>query len=137
MRRRGLLLALATAPARATPAALEEAMRRFCGDVTPSDGGVQLEVAPLVENGNAVPVRLFVDAAQGPVRRLALLAEGNPQPEVIECEFFVAGGRYELSTRIRLASSQTLVALAEMADGRCRQTRVAVVVTLAACVDGG
>jgi sulfur-oxidizing protein SoxY len=137
MKRRGLLLAIATLPVAATPDALKAAVQRFSAGAPLREGRVRLDVAPLVENGNAVPVRLYVEPAESGVRRLALLAEGNPQPEVIECQLSAFSGRAELNTRIRLATSQTLVALAELADGSCWQTRVSVVVTLAACVEGG
>ena len=130
MRRRDTLLLLAT-PALAAPA--EEAARAFAGSRPLQPGRVKLDIAPLVENGNAVPVRVWVE---GRARRLALVAEGNPMPEVIECELGEACVRAELSTRIRLARSQGLLALAELADGSCWQQRYEVVVTLAACVEG-
>jgi len=133
MKRRTLLLALAPLAAAATPAELEAARRRFVGDRPLAEGRLNIEIAPLVENGNAVPVRLWVD---GRARRLALLAEGNPLPEIIECQLGDACHRAELSTRIRLASSQRLLALAEMTDGSCWQRGVEVIVTLAACVEG-
>lgn len=133
MKRRSLLIALAPLAAAATPAELDAARRRFVGDRPLAEGRVSIEIAPLVENGHAVPVRLWVD---GRARRLALLAEGNPLPEVIECDLGEACHRAELSTRIRLASSQRLVALAELADGSCWQRSVEVIVTLAACVEG-
>lgn len=133
MKRRALLIALAPLAVSATPADLQAARQRFVGDRSLAEGRVQIEIAPLVENGNAVPVRLWVD---GRARRLALLAEGNPLPEVIECELGDACHRAELSTRIRLASSQRLLALAELADGSCWQRSVEVIVTLAACVEG-
>jgi sulfur-oxidizing protein SoxY len=133
MKRRSLLIALAPLAAAATPAELDAARRRFVGDRPLAEGRVSIEIAPLVENGHAVPVRLWVD---GRARRLALLAEGNPLPEVIECDLGEACHRAELSTRIRLANSQRLVALAELADGSCWQRSVEVIVTLAACVEG-
>ena len=133
MKRRSLLITLAPLAAAATPAELDAARRRFVGDRPLAEGRVSIEIAPLVENGHAVPVRLWVD---GRARRLALLAEGNPLPDVIECDLGEACHRAELSTRIRLASSQRLVALAELADGSCWQRSVEVIVTLAACVEG-
>ena len=133
MKRRALLVALVPLAAAATPAGLQAARQRFVGDRPLAPGRVQIDIAPLVENGHAVPVRLWVD---GRARRLALLADGNPQPEVIECELGDACPRAELSTRIRLARSQRVLALAELADGSCWEQAVEVVVTLAACVEG-
>ena len=142
MQRRPWLLAGAAAllcrPARATPASLQGAIAAFTAGTVVRDGRVRLDIAPLVENGNAVPVSLGVEGAEpGSVRRLALFNEQNPQPEVAVFELGPLAGRAQVSTRMRLATSQTVVALAQMADGSCWQHRVQVVVTLAACVEGG
>jgi sulfur-oxidizing protein SoxY len=130
MQRRHLFL-LTAAPAWASPA--QDALRDFAAGRPLQQGRVRLDIAPLVENGHAVPVRLWVE---GRARRLALVAEGNPLPEVIACELGEACHRAELSTRIRLARSQRVVALAELLDGSCWQQAYEVVVTLAACVEG-
>jgi sulfur-oxidizing protein SoxY len=125
-RRRVLLLAAAGLPAWAQDAAQTFAAGRPLGE-----GRVSLDVAPLVENGNAVPVRLRCPGA----RRLALVAPANPVPLVAEFEI---GPRAEpeVATRIRLASTQTLLALAELGDGSVWQQPVKVIVTLAACIEG-
>ena len=129
---------LACRPARATPEALQAAIATFTGGAAVRDGRVKLELSPLVENGNTVPVMVSVpgfDAAA--VRRLALFTERNPQPEVAVFTLGPLAGRAQASTRMRLATSQTIVALAQVADGSMWQTGVDVVVTLAACVEGG
>lgn len=141
MERRALLIAGTAAawlrPARATPLAMERAIAAFTGGAPLRDGRVTLEIAPLVENGNAVPVSVGVDDAEpGSVRALALFTTGNPQPGVIELHLGPRAGRARLDTRIRLATSQTVVAVAQFADGRCWRRAVEVVVTLAACVEG-
>jgi sulfur-oxidizing protein SoxY len=98
---------------------------------------VSLEIPPLVENGNAVPVTIAVaDADAAQVRRMALFTERNPQPEVAVFTLGPLAGRALVATRMRLATSQGVVAVAQMADGSCWQRRVQVVVTLAACVEG-
>ena len=140
-RRRPLLLAGAVAllcrPARATPTSLQTAITAFTGGAAVRDGRVRLDIAPLVENGNAVPVSLGVEGTEpGGVRRLALFNEQNPQPDVAVFRLGALVGRAQVSTRMRLATSQTVVALAELADGSFWQHRVEVVVTLAACVEG-
>ncbi len=120
----------------ATPA-LDAALATFTGGAPLREGRVTLDIAPLVENGNTVPVTLAVpgaDAAQ--VRRLALFTERNPQPEVAVFTLGPLAGRAQVATRMRLATSQAVVAVAQMADGSCWQRRVTVVVTLAACVEG-
>jgi sulfur-oxidizing protein SoxY len=142
------LLALACYPARATPAALQAAINNFAGGVPVQDvqlnnekgqgGRLQLSMSPLVENGNTVPVELWVPGGNGStVRRLALLTELNPQPEVAVFALGPLAGSARVATRMRLATSQTVVALAQLADGSVWQHRVSVVVTLAACIEGG
>lgn len=130
---------LPAAPARATTEAMDAAMRAFTGGAPVQDGRVTLEIAELIENGNAVPVALAVDSpmtATDHVQRLALFTERNPQPEVVVFHLTPAMGRAQVSTRIRLATSQRLVALAATSDGRVWRRQVDVLVTLAACVEG-
>ena len=129
---------VASRPARATPETLRAALAAFAGGVPVRDGRVQLDISPLVENGNTVPVTVSVPGAEAAsVRRLALFTESNPQPEVAVFTLGPLAGRAQAATRMRLATSQTVVALAQMADGSVWQRRVDVVVTLAACVEGG
>lgn len=142
MDRRQLFVAsLATllAPgARANSPGLQPAIQAFTGGAPVLDGRVRLDISPLVENGNTVPVTVDVpglDASQ--VRRLALFTERNPQPEVAVFELGPLAGRAWVATRMRLATSQTVVAVAQLADGSFWQHRLEVVVTLAACVEGG
>ncbi len=137
---RRTLLLLAVSPALASPALLQQALLQFTQGRPVQQGRVQLQVPELVENGNAVPVTVSVTGSGTGVervRRMLLLAELNPLPEVIEVQFGPYSGKPELSTRIRLATSQTLVAMAEMADGSIWQQQARVIVTLAACVEGG
>jgi sulfur-oxidizing protein SoxY len=69
------------------------------------------------------------------VRGIALFNEKNPQPNVITARFGPRSGRARLATRIRLATSQTLVAVAELSDGTYWSDSAEVIVTLAACVE--
>lgn len=131
------LATLALRPVAATPVALQQAIAAFAGAAPLREGRVRLELSPLVENGNTVPVTVSVpgaDAAE--VRRLALFTERNPQPEVAVFTLGALAGRAQVATRLRLATSQTVFALAQMADGSVWQAGVEVVVTLAACVEG-
>jgi len=139
--RRSLLLAgagalLVVRPAAATPEAMRAAIGRFAGGATPRDGRVQLTIAELVENGNTVPVEVTVDAPVDQVRRIALVTEHNPSPEVAVFTLGPLAGRAAVATRMRLATSGGVVALAQLADGSVWQQRVDVLVTLAACVEG-
>ncbi|WP_422013758.1 thiosulfate oxidation carrier protein SoxY [Roseateles sp.] len=135
MKRREFVLAaaaLAALPeARATDDALRAAIRAWAGR-DPEAGALKIEIAELVENGNAVPVRI---AASEPVSGLTLFTPLNPEPEVVHASFGAAIARPEFSTRMRLARSQRIVAVARAADGRCWQAGVDVIVTLAACVE--
>ncbi len=117
--------------AQASDAAMRAAIRAWAGR-DPAPGALQIDIAALVENGNAVPVRV---AAAEPVVGLALFTPLNPEPDVVHVAFGVAVARSEFSTRMRLARSQRIVAVAKAADGRCWQAGVDVVVTLAACVE--
>ena len=125
-------------PAAATPESLLSAIAAFTGDAKVQDGRVKLDISPLVENGNTVPVTVSVEGVDAStVRRIALFTERNPQPEVAVFQLGPLAGRAMVATRIRLATSQTIVALAQLTDGSVWQQRVDVVVTLAACVEGG
>jgi len=143
VRAAGLAGAAATAtllPAagRATPAMMQEAIRRIVGEAALQRGRVTLDVPALVENGNTVPVTVSVDSAMtGNDRVVALhiVNEKNPQPQVISARLGPRIGRARLSTRIKLADSQQIVAIAEMQDGSFWSESADVVVTLAACVE--
>jgi sulfur-oxidizing protein SoxY len=126
-------------PARAGPGESEAAIRTLTGGVAPTPGRVRFDVPPLVENGNSVPVTVTVDSpmtAAEHVRRIAIFNERNPQPNVIVAHLGPRAGRAILSTRMRLATSQRVVAVAELSDGTFWSDSVEVVVTLAACVEG-
>jgi len=146
LRRRDMLCAAASGaallvarPAAATPEALREAAAAFAGGAVPRQGRVKLDLAELVENGNAVPVTVSVQSAMSEadhVRRIAIFTERNPEPGVAVFHLSPRNGRAVVSTRMRLATSQQVLALAQMNDGSVWQTALDVVVTLAACVEG-
>ena len=92
-----------------------------------------------MENGNTVPVTVAVDSpmtADDHVVAIGLFNERNPQSEVATFALGPHNGLARVSTRMRLATSQKVVAVARLSDGRCWQHTVDVVVTLAACVEG-
>ena len=125
--------------ARAAEPALQEAIRAWAGSATPRDGRVKFDISPLVDNGNVVPLTVSVQSPMTPadhVREIVIFNQSNPQRDVIRATLSPLSGRAELSTRMRLATSQHLVALARMSDGSVWQHRVDVVVTLAACIEG-
>jgi sulfur-oxidizing protein SoxY len=141
-RRRTLLLgSLATVlvrPALATPETQQAAVLAFTGGRAPQDGRVRLEIAELIDNGNAVPVSVSVQSpmtAADHVRRIALFTERNPSPDVVVFHLGPRSGIAQVATRMRLATSQTITALAQMNDGTVWRARVDVIVTLAACLE--
>jgi sulfur-oxidizing protein SoxY len=124
-------------PAAARPS-LEEAVRAFTGGAAPRPGRVTLDIPPLVENGNAVGVTVAVESPMTEaehVRRIALINQKNPQADVAVFHLGPRAGRARVSTRIRLATSQTVVALAELSDGSFWSAEAEVFVTLAACIE--
>jgi sulfur-oxidizing protein SoxY len=139
-RRRVLLFGLAAAsPAvGATPLEMGQAIDTFTGGAAVREGRVEFDIAPLVDNGNTVPVTVSVNSpmsAADHVVAIAIFNEKNPQPDVGKFQLGPRAGRAVVSTRVRLATSQQLVAVAKMSDGSFWSRRVDVVVTLAACLE--
>jgi sulfur-oxidizing protein SoxY len=133
-----LLLQVRPAWAVSAPDTLQQVVRNWAAGRPVTEGRVLLEVQPLVENGNAVPIRVRVDSpmtAAAHVQEIVVFNERNPQREVVRAAFGPACGRAQLDTRIRLATSQRLVALARLSDGSQWSANVDVLVTLAACVE--
>jgi sulfur-oxidizing protein SoxY len=135
----GLVAVTLAPPAGATPEALAAAIRELVGEAEPRPGRVRLEIPPLVENGNAVPVSVAVDSpmtATDHVRLIAIFNERNPQPQVAVFRLGPRAGRAVVQTRMRLATSQRVVAVAGLSDGGFWSASADVIVTLAACVEG-
>ena len=133
----GLVLA-SVEPARATPAAMQEAIRKVVGGARVTPGRVKLELPPLVENGNTVPIAVSVESAMTAadhVKAIHVFNEKNPQPDVVSFRFGPRAGRASVATRVRLADTQTVIAIAELSDGSFWSASAAVVVTLAACLE--
>ena len=125
-------------PAAATPSELSAALARFAGGAPVQVGRVTLEIAALVENGSSVPIKIDVVSPMTPadhVVRLALFTERNPQPEVLMFQLGPRAGRASVATRVRLATSQSLVAVAQLSDATFWSHTVDVSVTLAACAE--
>jgi sulfur-oxidizing protein SoxY len=125
-------------PAEATPALLAAAIRNIVGEAAVQAGKVKLEIPPLVENGNTVPMTVSVASPMTPddyVRSIHVFNEKNPQPNIGNFYLGPRAGRAQVSTRIRLADSQKIVAIAHLADGSFWSVSADVVVTLAACTE--
>ncbi len=133
-----LALALRPVPGLATPEDQAAAIRAFTGGKPLREGRVELDIPPLVENGNVVPLKVTVQSpmtAANHVTAIALFNEKNPQPQVVTAQFGPRAGRAELATHMRLATSQFITAVAAMSDGSFWSTRQEVIVTLAACLE--
>ena len=132
-------LALYAPPAAASPAAMDEAIRALVGEATVKRGRVKLELPPIVENGNTVPLTVTVDSPMSKtdhVTAIHIFNEKNPQPYVAAFGLGPRAGRAAVSTRIRLADSQQVVAIARLSDGTFWSDSADVIVTLAACAEG-
>jgi sulfur-oxidizing protein SoxY len=130
--------AMAAAPATATPAAMEAAIRKVVGTAAVKPGRVKLDLPPLVESGNSVTVAVAVDSpmtASDYVRAIHIFNEKNPQPNVISVRLGPRAGKAVLSTRLRLSDTQDIVAIAELSDGTFWSDRAAAIVTLGACLE--
>ena len=129
----GLVLAIRTEPVDAapSPAATQEAIRRVVGTARVTPGKVKLELPPL-----SVSIESPMTATDH-VKAVHVFTEKNPQPDVATFRFGPRAGRARVSTRIRLADTQTVTAIAEMSDGSFWSTTANVVVTLAACLEDG
>lgn len=126
-------------PALAQSDELAAAVRQFSGGAPVQNGRVRLDIAQLVDNGNTVPMAVSVDSpmtAADHVVAIAVFNERNPQREVIKATLGPRAGKAQVATRIRLATSQKLVAVARLSDGSHWQQTVDVIVTLAACIEG-
>jgi sulfur-oxidizing protein SoxY len=133
------VLQVRPAAAVSAPLALQEMVQQWAGRVPVTEGRVVLDVAALVENGNAVPIEVRVDSPMTEadhVQEIVVFNERNPWREVVRFSLTPAGGRAAVATRIRLSTSQRLVALARLSDGSQWSHHVEVVVTLAACIEG-
>ena len=125
-------------PVRATAEAVAAAMREVVGEATVRQGRVHVEIPPLAENGNSVPLMVKVDSPMTEsdhVKSIHVFAEQNPLPNVAHFRLGPRAGRAQVSTRIRLASSQSVVAIAAMSDGSFWSGSAEVVITLAACIE--
>ena len=135
----GIWLPLATGPASATPASMRAAIRKVVGEAPVTKGRLKIDLPPLIENGNAVALTVTAESpmtADNHVKAIHVFTEKNPQPNVISVQLGPRAGQAMFSTRIRLADSQKVIAIAQMSDGSFWSDEIEVIVTLAACLEG-
>ena len=121
-------------------AALEAAIRKVVGDAQVRPGKVKLDLPPLIDNGNTVPLSVTVESPMTEtdhVKAIHVFTEKNPQPFVMTAHLGPRAGRARLSTRARIADTGKVIAIAQLSDGSYWSDTVSVVVTLSACLEDG
>ena len=130
------LLGAGFRPAQADGKPLDDALASVLGGKSPQEGRIKLDLPEIAENGNTVPLKLTVESpmtADDYVKSVHVFADGNPLPEVASFHFTPRSGKAFASTRIRLAKTQNIVAVAEMSDGTLFKAQEAVKVTIGGC----
>ena len=122
-------VALTLLPPAARAATTEEIIQSFTGGATPAESGVTLTAPEIAENGNTVPISVAAPGAA----EILVIASGNPAPAVATFKFGPLAGSQEASTRIRLAGTQEVIAIARMPDGSFAQASQEVKVTIGGC----
>jgi sulfur-oxidizing protein SoxY len=133
-----MVTALPAALADDRPAAMQAALKAVLGESTANKGRIKIELPPLVENGNAVPLGITVESPMTDadhVKAIHVFTEKNPQPNVISVKLGPRAGRAEITTRIRLADTQQVHAVCELSDGTFWSHKVEVILTLSACLE--
>lgn len=116
------------------------AVHRITKGAPVREGRVKLEMPPLAENGNSVTLTVTVDSAMTAADRVAsihIVAEKNPIADVVKFHLGPLAGSARVTTAIRLATTQTITAIAQMSDGSLWSGTAEVIVTLAACTEAG
>jgi sulfur-oxidizing protein SoxY len=136
----GGILGSAGAGAQTASAPMQEAIRRVVGSSPVRPGRVKLDVPPLLDNGNAVPLAVSVESpmtSADHVKAIHVFTEKNPLPHVLSVFLGPRSARASFSTRVRIADSGAVTAIAQMSDGSFWSDSVKVVVTLSACLEEG
>jgi len=107
----------------------DEALAAFTGGADMTEGGVDIIAPDIAENGYIVPIEVSADGASA----IVLFAPKNPLLRVVTFNFGPLSAVSSAKTRIRLAASQELVAVAKMPDGSFRTSKRAIEVTIGGC----
>jgi sulfur-oxidizing protein SoxY len=133
-----LVSILPVGSARATPEAMAAAIKEVVGGATIREGKVKLDLPPLVENGNTVPLTVSVESpmtSADHIKAIHVFNEKNPQPHVFDARLGPRNGKAVVATRIKLGDSQKIIAIAETSTGQFWSASADVIVTLAACIE--
>ncbi len=115
---------------------MAQAIKAAFGERKIREGRVQLDLPKLAENGNVVPVTVSVESPmteQDYVQSIHLFSERNPLPDMVEFRLGPHNGKARVSTRVRLAETQRVMAVAALSDGTLWSATVEVVVTITGC----
>jgi sulfur-oxidizing protein SoxY len=129
---------LPLASAYATPEALQAAIKEVVGNARLNEGRVTIDLPPLVENGNTVPLTISVESPMTDadhIKAIHVFNEKNPQPHVFNAWLGPRAGKASVSTRIKLGDTQKIVAIAETSGGEFWTASADVIVTIAACIE--
>jgi len=114
----------------------EQAVRKVLGDAKPIEGKVLIDLPEIAENGNTVPFTVSVDSPMSEtdyVKAVHIIATANPQPGVATFRFSPLSGKANVASRMRLAKTQDVIAIAELGDGRFLMSKRNVKVTIGGC----
>jgi sulfur-oxidizing protein SoxY len=114
----------------------EKRIMEFTGNKKPESGKITLTAPEIAENGNTVPISISVESAMTGddlVESVMILAEGNPNPAVATFHFTEMSGQASATTRMRLAKTQNVIAVAKMKDGSVYSDTRQVKVTIGGC----
>ena len=131
-----LAIAVLPVPVSAADTAMDEIKKFTAGGDAAESGKVTLEMPEIAENGNTVPLTVSVDSPMSSddyVKRVMVVADANPRPGVATFHFSPKSGVAEASTRMRLAKTQNVIAVAEMSDGSFHMAKTTVKVTIGGC----
>ena len=132
------IVVLPLGSASATPEAMAEAIAKMVGNAQVREGRVKLDLPPLIENGNTVPLQVSVESPMTEadyIKTIHVFNEKNPQPQVFTAKLSPRNGKAVIGTRIKLGDSQKIVAIAETSSGQFWSASADVIVTLAACLE--
>jgi sulfur-oxidizing protein SoxY len=133
-----LITLLPLGQAHATSADLDAAIKEVTRGATLRPGRIKLDIPPLIENGNTVPLTVSVESPMTEadhVKAIHVFNEKNPQPHVFNASLGPRNGKAVVGTRIKLADTQKIVGIAEMSNGEFWSASADVIVTIAACIE--
>lgn len=124
------------ASAQDKPQTWEDALKKLAGDTKPVDGKIALDLPEIAENGNTVPFSVLVESPMTEkdfVKAVHIFSTGNPVPTIATYRLSPLSGKAQVASRMRLARTQDIVAVAELSDGRMIMTKRTVKVTIGGC----